>query len=169
MRSLAFIVLLGGLSLAPSAANATIFNVWATVGGNQTTTLPGPPTGLTLTGTVDINTITGTLDSLSLTLAGDPNVFTGSFGCPSDCTFYFNSGFDEFGLLDLTGGSSLVGYNGGSLLADSYIDTSSIAYNLTGTVTPADAATPEPSLYGVVALGLGGLFTALRRRKRQEN
>ncbi len=32
-------------------------------------------------------------------------------------------------------------------------------------LTPVTASTPEPGLYGVLALGLGGLFVALRRRK----
>ena len=122
------------------------------------------------------------MSALDLTVEGDPNEFTGFFGCPPNCTYNYNNGFYEFGLLDL--GSSLAGYTGGSLGADSYValDTpdlglgsypssdptdpnSEVAYYLSGTVSPL-AATPEPRFYAVfLELLMAGV--ALLNRRRQ--
>jgi hypothetical protein len=159
-------LLLVGLAFASSVASATTFNVSAVVGDEPNGEV-GPAAGLTLKGTLQIDTAGGSLDSGSLTLQNDPNVFTGFFGCPTSgtCTFYFNSGFAEFGLLDLTNAGTLVGYAGGPILPDSYIDTASILQDLTGTVTPA--AIPEPSslmLLGTGAASFAGLF---RRKLRK--
>jgi hypothetical protein len=169
MRYFGLIGLVAALNFAPSIARAdTVFDVSATVGNIQGGGPAGPSTGLTLTGTLDIDTVGGTFDGGSLTLQGDANIFTSFSGCPANCTFFNNSGFAEFGLADLIGGAdTLVGYAGGALLSDSYIDVlpNSVAYDLTGTVTPEGSSqAPEPGSYGVVALGLGALYAATRRR-----
>ncbi len=167
MRSFCLSILLAGLSFNPSVAKAdTMFDVSAIVGNIMGGGPAGASTGLTFTGTLDIDTVLGTLDGGALTLEGDANIFTSFSGCPASCTFYNNSGFAEFGFADLIGGAgTLVGYPGGALLADSYIDTlpGSVAYDLSGTVT---AETPEPGSYGAVALGLIGLLAATRRRRK---
>jgi hypothetical protein len=144
-------------------APTTVFNVSAVVGdkfGGGT----GPATGLTLTGTLHIDTVAGTLNSGSLTLQGDANVFTSFFGCPANCTFYNNSGFAEDGLLGLTN-TGLVGYTGGSILPGSYIDTAPghIQQALTGTVTPASTV-PEPSSLMLLGSGVAAAFARIRRK-----
>ena len=169
MRSLSLGLLLAclGFGLAPSVAKAgTIFNVSATVGNIQGGGSAGAPTGLALLGILTIDTVSGTLTGGSLQLGSNPNLFTTFFGCPASCTFYANTGFADFGLLDLIGNANtLVGYAGGALKSDSYIDVASVAYDLRGTVstTSTTAATPEPASYSIILLGLGGLYLAKRR------
>ncbi|MGD0438970.1 MAG: PEP-CTERM sorting domain-containing protein, partial [Bryobacteraceae bacterium] len=95
------------------------------------------------------------------------------FGCPADCTYNFNNDFYEFGLLDI--GSDLVGYTGGAIAPDSYValDTPvlgsgdpEVQYSLSGTVTPASAATPEPRYTALLGLLLIGSLVAVRRRRQ---
>lgn len=162
----------GCLGIASEIAKADTFDVNAVV-GNENTGGPGVPgiyTGLTLTGTLDIDTSgLGNVDSGTITVEGDPNIFTNFFGCPSlgTCTYTFNNGFDEFGLLDL---GNPAGYTGGSLLPDSYIaltdplgsGNGEVQYLLSGTVTLAP--TPEPRFYFVFVVGVCGLLFARRRR-----
>jgi hypothetical protein len=168
------LVVFGSLSLTSSVARAdTIFDVNATVGDIYGTSTPGLFTGLTETGTITINTVGGTVDAIDLTVEGDTNIFTNFFGCPSDCTYNFNNGFDEFGLLDI--GSDLFGYTGGAIGSDSYValDTPvlgsgdpEVQYSLSGTVSLASAATPEPRYYtALLGLVFIGSLVAVRRRR----
>ena len=158
-------LLLVTLMLASSVASADTFDVSAVV-GNITGGGPGTATGLTLTGTLDIDTVAGTLISGSLTLQNNPNVFTGFFGCPTagTCTYYFNSGFVDYGLLGLTNTGTLVGYAGTpAILAGSYVYTSNIQFDLTGTVTPVSQV-PEPSSLMLLGSGVAAVFTRIRRK-----
>ena len=154
-----------GLMLASSVASADTFIVSAIVGDKTGSGGTGPSTGLTLTGTLNIDPIAGTLNSGSLTLQGDANLFTNFFGCPTSgqCTFTFNNGFAEDGYLGLSN-SGLVGYAGGALLSGSYIDTTvnHIQQTLTGTVTPA----PEPSSLMLLGGGALGMLAMMRRKPR---
>ena len=176
---LAALVVFGSLSVTSTAAKAdTVFDVNATVGDIYGFTVAGPPTGLTLTGTLDINTVTGAFDSVALTISGDPNPFdyflnSGSNACPNDCVFVNTEPFYEYGFLQLVpiASNPLVGYNGGTLLAGSWIyldnplgsDDSGVQYYLSGTVT----ATPEPRYYtALLGLVLMGSLVALRRRRQ---
>jgi hypothetical protein len=166
VRSLSLVLLAGlVLGLAPSGAQAsTIFDVSATVGG-KVGGGTGAATGESLLGTITIDTVGGSIVSLSLQLASNPNIFTGFSGCPGTCTNIFDTGFADFGFLDLIGNAgTLVGYAGGALKADSTLDTASIQYVLTGSVTNP-ASVPEPSFYPVFLLGLGGLYLVKRRRR----
>jgi hypothetical protein len=183
-------VLLGCLDIAPTAAKADVFNVSATVGDIDTgPTFPsGPYTGLTVTGTVNLDTANpGTVNSISLTVSGDPNIFTGAFGCPTvgSCTFFFNNSFAEDGLLDI---GSPIGYTGGALLSDSFIQLVTplgtpipnppgsnpnyqpeVQYLLSGTLTDqtVDAAsTPEPRFEALALAMIGLLVVSFRRFRR---
>ena len=173
--SLAALVVFGSLSVASSVARAdTVFNFSGTVGDIFGTSTPGLFTGLTETGTINIDTTAGTVDAIDLTVQGDSNQFVHFlFGCPPSCVYNFNNGFNEFGLLDI--GSNLVGYAGGAIGADSYValDTPNLGsgdpevqYYLSGTVT-ATAATPEPRYYtALLGLVLGGSLLFVRRRRQ---
>jgi hypothetical protein len=177
------LVVFGSLSLASSVARAdTVFDVNATVGdidGTSTASDFGY-TGLTATGTLTINTTTGTVDGIDLTVENDSNQFIYIMACGTNCTYTNNAGFVEYGLLDL--GTSLTGYTGGSLAADSwiYLDNpngvyggaglgeggSGVQYYLSGTLTAATAA-PEPG-YSAALLGLVlmGSVVVVRRRRQ---
>ncbi len=135
----------------------------------------GPYAGTdVLTGTVTIDPTTGVGSAIDLTLSGFAD-FTGILGgtCSSpNCVFVFNNGFADFGYLDL---GSTVGYTGGALItglspvtSSSYIDLNSVAYAVSGTVTPAQTsqttATPEPSSFMLLGTGLLG-FAGMVRRK----
>jgi hypothetical protein len=170
------LLLLGCLGIAPTAANANsvVFNVNATVGNIFGGGPVGTFTGLTVTGTLDLNTITpGAVNNLTITVQGDPNIFTGSLGCPPTCTFIFNNGFNEFGLLDI---GDPVGYAGGALQSGSYIALinplggpgAEVQYDLSGTVSPANGgAVPEPRSYAaLLGLGMSGMLFARWRRRR---
>jgi hypothetical protein len=170
---LAALVVLGSLSMAKAD---TVFNFSGTVGNNFTTNTPYLFTGITETGTINIDTVAGTVDAIDLTVAGDSNQFVFFFGCPSNCTYNFNNGFNEFGLLDI--GSNLIGYSGGPIGSDSYValdtpnlgaggpDNPEVQYHLSGTVTPA-TATPEPRYYtALLGLVLCGSLVAARRRRQ---
>jgi hypothetical protein len=169
--ALSGLLLLGCFGIAPSVANADVFEITATVGDIFGSTTAGMYTGLTVTGQLDINTTTGALDTSdsNVMVQGDPNEFTGFFGCPSTCTYTFNSGFYEFGLLDI---GNAIGFTGGSLVSDSYIaltdplgsNNAEVQYYLSGSV--GSAATPEPGFYAALALGMSGLAFAVWRRRR---
>ncbi len=174
---LPILVVFASLGVTSTAARAdTVFDFSGTVGDIFGTSTAGLFTGLTETGTININTVGGTVDALDLTVQGDSNQFTGFFGCPSNCTYNFNNGFFEFGLLDI--GSNLVGYTGGAIGSDSYValDTPvlgsgepEVQYYLSGTVS-SPSAVPEPHYY-TAALGLvliGSLFAARRRRQQAQ-
>jgi|SRR5580658_7981982 MYXO-CTERM domain-containing protein len=174
LLGLSALVVFGALSLTSNVARAdTIFDFSGTVGNNYLTDTPYEFTGLTETGTITINTVTGTVDAIDLTVEGDPNIFTSFFGCPSNCTYNFNNDFDEFGLLDI--GSDLVGYTGGAIGSDSYValDTPDLGsgepevqYYLSGTVSAASVATPEPRYYtALLGLVLVGSLVVVRRRR----
>jgi MYXO-CTERM domain-containing protein len=165
----------GALSVTTAVAKAdTIFDFSGTVGDIFATSTAGPFTGLTETGTITIDTVGGTVDGIDLTVQGDSNSFTFFFGCPASCTYNFNNGFDEFGLLDI--GSNLVGYTGGAIGSDSYValDTPvlgsgepEVQYLLSGTVSPEIASAPEPR-YDTAFLGLAliGSLAVIRRRRQ---
>jgi MYXO-CTERM domain-containing protein len=172
---LATLVLFGALSVTTTVAKAdSIFDFNGTVGDIFGTSTAGLFTGLTETGTITINTIGGTVDAIDLTVEGDSNQFVNFFGCPVHCTYNFNNGFDEFGLLDI--GSNLVGYTGGAIGSDSYValDTPvlgsgdpEVQYYLSGTVSPALAATPEPRYYtALLGLAMIGSLLVIRRRRQ---
>jgi hypothetical protein len=156
---LAALFVFGVLGFTGAARADTIFDFSGTVGDNFTTDTAYPYTGLTETGTITINTTTGTVDAIDLTVDGDSNQFVYFFGCPSNCTYNYNNGFNEFGLLDI--GSNLVGYTGGAIASDSYValttplgsGPSEVQYSLSGTVSLASASTPEPR-YDAALLGL---------------
>lgn len=171
---LAALVVFASLSVTSTVAQAdTVFNFNGTVGNNTTTNEPNDPfpyTGLTETGTINIDTVAGTVDAIDLTVQGDPNQFVYFFGCPSNCTYNYNNGFNEFGLLDI--GSNLVGYTGGAIGSDSYVSLTSplgsgpseVQFYLSGTVSPV-TATPEPRYTALLGLVLiGSLFVVRRRR-----
>jgi hypothetical protein len=114
----------------------------------------------------------------SITVAGDPNVFTGVLDCKIyTCASIFNGGFTEFGALNI--GDPFT-FTGGALGAGSFIALTAplglgpaeVAYDLTGTITPAgggqNPSAPEPSFLGVLTLCLSGVFaTVLHRRRRK--
>lgn len=178
---LSALVVFGSLSLTTKVAKAdTVFDVDATVGdiyGTSTASAFGY-TGLTATGTITIDTTTGTVDGIDISVETDPNDFINILACGANCTYTYNAAFVEYGLLDL--GSSLTGYTGGSLAADSwiYLDNpdgtygglglgqggSGVQYYLSGTLT-AVTATPEPG-YSAALLGmvLMGSLVVVRRR-----
>jgi hypothetical protein len=166
---LAGLLLFGCLGIAPTVAKADIFNVNATVGSIHGGG-PGQFTGLSLTGAFDLDTTLGVVNSDTIIVQNDPNLFTGFLGCPASCTYIFNTGFNEFGLLDI---GNPLGFTGGALQSDSYIALinplggpgSEVQYDLSGSVSGA-VATPEPR-YEALALGMSVLlFASLRRRRR---
>lgn len=173
-------LLIGCLCIAPTPARADIvFDLNAVVGNRAI--LPGltttPPQGLTVTGTLDINTTTGVLDSANITVQTDGNTFTHVLGCPLGFCIEYGSGtaigilLEERARLEL---GSLIGYSGGSLgslsrvfLANPLGDappTDTTEYLLSGTLT--EAAVPEPGLYGALTIGLAGLLLVGWRRRR---
>jgi hypothetical protein len=179
LLGLSALVVFGFVSLTSNVAKAdTVFDFSGTVGDIFGTSTAGMYTGLTESGTINIDTVGGTIDAIDLTVTGDPNTFTYYLAnCPPSCVYNFNNGFDEFGLLDI--GSSLVGYAGGAIGADSYValDTPvlgaggvlspEVQYSLSGTVTLASAATPEPRYYaGLLGLILIGTLAVARRRQQ---
>jgi hypothetical protein len=161
------VLLLAAVSFAPFVAKAeSVFDVSATLGNIQGSTHAGTDTGLTFTGTVAINTTTGAVGTILLTLQNHANPVVHLFeACPPTCIFVNSTAFDLYGLVDLTGGASLVGYSGGSLRSDSELTADSNPYNLTGTVTEELSGAPEPASWLAVAAGLGALYLAYRRRR----
>lgn len=148
--------------VASSPARAdTVFNVNANITN-------GPFTGTdVITGTITINTVTGQGDAVDITVTNDPSTtaFTGILGgtCSSpNCVFVFDNSFADFG--DLALGNTVL-YTGGPLGAASYIDLGSVLYNVTGTVAPASAATPEPNPLILVLSGVTGLLFIWYRRR----
>lgn len=152
--------------LASSPARAdTVFDINASITN-------GPYTGTdVITGTITINTATGQGDAVDITVTDDSNAttFAGILGftCTSpNCLFIFDSEFADFGDLIL---GDTVGYTGGSLGSGSYIDLGSVAYNVTGEVTPVvantPAPTPEPNPLILVLSGMAGLSIFLYRRR----
>jgi len=175
---LAALVVLGSLSMAKAD---TVFDFSGTVGDILGTSTPSAYgyTGLTVTGTLNIDTVGGTIDNVDITVAGDPNDFINLLACSSTCSYIVDAPFNEYGLLD-TG--SMVGYTGGPIGSDSwiYLDNangsfgglglgqggSGIAYSLSGTITPA-TATPEPRYYtALLGLVLIGSLVVIRRRQQ---
>ena len=101
------------------------------------------------------------MSALDLTVEGDPNEFTGFFGCPANCTYTGGSlGADSYVALD-TPDLGLGSYPS----SDPTDPNSEVAYYLSGTVSPL-AATPEPRFYAVfLELLMAGV--ALLNRRRQ--
>jgi MYXO-CTERM domain-containing protein len=186
----ALLIIFAAASLTCAVANAdTVFDINGTVGDIYGTSTPSDfgYTGLTATGTITIDTTSGAVDGIDLTMETDPNEFINVLACSSDCTYTFNAAFNEYGLLDL--GTSLAGYTGGSLAADSwiYLDNpsgvyggagigeggSGVEYYLSASLTPTtlgtigDVVTPEPR-YTVALLGLGMLASLLFVRRRRQ-
>jgi hypothetical protein len=175
---LAALVVFGSISMAKAD---TVFNFNGTVGDILGTSTPSAYgyTGLTVTGTLNIDTVGGTIDNVDITVQGDSNQFVNLLSCSTNCTYIVDNGFNEYGLLD-TG--SLVSYTGGPIGSDSwiYLDNangsfgglglgqggSGIAYSLSGTITPS-TATPEPRYYtALLGLVLIGSVVAVRRRQQ---
>jgi hypothetical protein len=172
---LAALVVFGSLGVSSTAAKAdTIFDFNGIVEDNFGTNVPDLFTGLTETGTINIDTVLGTVDAIDLSVQGDSNPFIFFFGCPSNCTYNYNNGFNEFGLLDV--GANLVGYAGGAIGSDSYValDTPDLGsgepevqYHLSGTLSPEGVATPEPRYYApLMVFALLAALVASRRRRR---
>ncbi len=167
--SLAGFVVAGCLVLAPVAAKAEVFYFTGEVGDTLGSTMPGPNTGLSITGTVDIDTTSATgIDALSLTVKGDPNVFNVlAFSPCAPCVFLGASGLAETGFLDI---GSTLGYKGGKVAGDSFIILGNVlgqpggqGYALTDTLS---ASAAEPGVYSALAIGLSGLlFVGYRRRR----
>lgn len=170
---LAALVVFASLAVTSTIARAdTVFDFSGIVGNNFTTNVPDTYTGLTETGTITIDTVGGTVDGIDLIVEGDSNQFVYFFGCPSNCTYNFNNGFNEFGLLDI--GSNLVGYAGGAIGGDSWVALTTplgsaglgpgngeVQYHLSGTVSPV----PEPRYTALLGLILiGSLFVVRQRR-----
>jgi hypothetical protein len=169
--SSAGLLLLGCLAIT-AAARADVYDLNATIGtqyGFGVGVFPGPDTGLSVTGTVDLS---GS-GSASLTVGSDPLLFAGA--CTTSSCVVSSNGFIEFGILDFGSGSTL--------LPDSYIaandppglvNGAEKQYYLTGTITPAGGSnginptvTPEPSFFGMLALCLGGVFATVLHRRRK--
>jgi hypothetical protein len=83
---------------AASSAKADIFNVNAVVGDLFGYTVPGPYTGLAITGTVDVSG--GQIAGVDLSVQDDPNIFTNLL--TDNPSFFSSSGFAEYGQLFLT-------------------------------------------------------------------
>lgn len=170
----ASVLLFGCLGIAPSTAKADIYDLNATV-GTTVGTLENVPgyTGLTIAGTLTIDPTQGVTSPSSVTVQNDPNVFNGFFGCPGTCTYSFvvSPSFAEYGFLDL--GTAPFTGNPITLGSDSYIYLTfqgsaepTDAFTVSGALTDV-SSTPEPSLYGILALFLGGVFVAARKRARR--
>jgi hypothetical protein len=163
------------LSVLPARADEIlVFDVNASI-------LNGPFEGTdAITGTLDVDVTTGAVTSADISVDGVANPFTGILGgvCTSACVTIFNSGFADFGVLAL---GPTVGYDGGDLIPSSnppsairdtsYMDLNSVAYAVSGTVTPAFAGTisetysqgvPEPNL-GLLTACLCGLLVVPSR------
>ena len=83
LLGLSALVVFGSLSLTTKVAKAdTVFDFSGTVGDIYGTSTAGMYTGVTETGTINIDTVAGTVDSIDLTVTGDTNTFTFFFGCP---------------------------------------------------------------------------------------
>jgi hypothetical protein len=177
--SLSALFVCGSLILTSGVARAdTVFDLNATIGDIVNTSTPSSfgYTGSTATGTITINTTTGTVDGIDVTVQNDSNVFINVLACSTECTFTANSGFAEYGILDL--GTTLAGFTGGSLASGSwiYLDNQGLGqggpgtpYSLSGSLTPATLAsfiaTPEPAYYAAsLGLVLIGALVAVRRR-----
>jgi len=178
------LVLLGCLGIAPAVAKADVYyDVNAVVGNIAYGGPVGQYTGLTVTGTLDLTTIikdfgTGSgANAASIKVQGDPNLFTGVLDCKIyTCASIFNSGFTEFGALNI--GNPFT-FTGSALGAGSYIALTNplgsgpaeVAYDLSGTVSPAggvitsNSPAPEPGFFGVLAVCLSGVFVAARKRR----
>jgi MYXO-CTERM domain-containing protein len=176
----AFLIIFAAASLTSAVAKAdTVFDINGTVGDIYDTSTPSDfgYTDLTVAGTITVNTTTGAVDGINVTVENDSNQFISVFACSSNCEYTYNTGFNEYGMLDL--GTSLTGYTGGSLAADSwiYLDNpsgvygglglgqggSGVQYYLSGTLTAA----PEPRYYaGLLGLAMLGSFLVVRRRRQ---
>jgi len=177
---LAAMLLLGCLGFAPIAAKADVYNLIGTIGTTQGTleNIPGY-TGLIVTGTLTIDPTQGVLSPSSVSVQNDPTSFTNFYGCPGACTTtYLSSGFGEYGYLDLgsapfTGTPIVLGpksylyltFQGAAEPTDAFTVTGSLTDVSTTSVNP----TPEPSLYGILALFLAGTFVAVRTRRNGTN
>jgi hypothetical protein len=178
----AVLSLLACLTLTSTAAYADVYDLNAVVGLTTTSNGAGEfnpgYTGLTVTGTLDIDPTLG-IEGGSIQVQGDPNIFSSFLGLPCASCFYYNNGFAEYGLLDL--GSAP--FSGGTirLAADSYIDLSFLpvtndAFALSGTLTDESgfisggqglggSETPEPSFFGALILCLGSVLLVVRNRR----
>jgi|SRR5580704_3418354 MYXO-CTERM domain-containing protein len=180
----ALLIIFAAASLTCAVANAdTVFDISGTVGDIYGTSTPSDfgYTGLTVTGTITIDTVGGTVDAVDISVETDPNDLINVMACSSDCTYAIDSTFSEYGLVDL--GTSFAGYTGGSLAGDSwvYLDNpngvfgglglgeggSGENYYISGTLTAETAAAPEPR-YTVALLGLGMLGSLLFIRRRRQ-
>jgi hypothetical protein len=167
-------VLFGCLSLAPTRASAEVFSVSAIVSSvpEPSVFTPGPGT---VHGSLNINTVTGTVTTGNL-LVSNEGSFSGTFSLVQNCAITGACSFvsPSFGggtylYLDFAAPptTTLVGYTGGPLAADSEFAASAAGshtttyYFLSGTVTA-----PEPSFYVVLAIGMSGLLFAVWRRRR---
>ncbi len=166
--SLAGFVVAGCLVLAPATAKAEVFYFTGEVGDIFGTSIPAPNTGVSVTGTVDIDTTSATgVESISLTVKGDPNPFNVLASSPCAPCVFLGASPVEFGFLDI---GSTSGYKGGKVAGDSYIILGSplgsfggLPYALTDTLS---ASAAEPGVYSALAIGLSGLlFVGYRRRR----
>lgn len=158
---LAALLLSACLFLVPTAARADLtfsLNNGAVGGVYGLSPTTNVFSGALVTGTVTIDPTAGALTNLDLHVQGDPSVFNGFF-CLSNCTYFYNGGFTEYGLLDLR---NLVGFRSGALAPDSWIYLAGEQYYLSGSL-------PEPGLYGTLAIGLGGMLLAGYRRRRAQH
>jgi len=107
-------------------------------------------------------------DSITYTGSGDPY----SYNSVSANEYVFSG-------LAFTGGATLANFSlftniSGLTASDVTFGPSSIGINMagvpiSGTVTLTLTATPEPAFYGLLALGLSGLFAVVSRRKKAQN
>jgi MYXO-CTERM domain-containing protein len=160
---IAVVPVLGCLALSPGVAKADVYlTLNATIGNNVGHNVPvAGITGLTLTGTLDLTDVIDevTTNAADIKLQGNPNLFTEVLSCGIYlCATIANTGFAEYGLLDIGNPNT---FEGGALGPNSELTIGSNPYHLTGTLTP------EPGFYGALALGMIGLLVAFRRRRRQ--
>ncbi len=166
------LVLFACLSVAPTA-RADPFAVSAIISSVEapgTAVFTGPGTGA-VHGSLDINIATGVVTGASLVVSGEPG-FNGTYSLLQNCntttackvvdpSLYGSALYLDFASSPTT----LVGYGGGLLVADSafYVlpPPTFRSYLLSGTVTA-----PEPSFYAAMAIGMSGLLFAVRRRRR---
>jgi hypothetical protein len=161
-------MLFGCLGFAPIAAKADVYELSGVV-GTATNGETKVYTGDTISGTLTINPTSGVVSPSSFTVQNDPTTFTNFSGCPGACTTTFTGGYSEYGYLNLGSApftAPTITLGSGSYLYLTFDPNNTYAMSVTGTLTDTSAVTPEPTFYGLLALGLGGLFLTARNRRR---